>query len=180
MCKEESNANKLRREAADRKKAETAAKKAEADRLLREEEAALPDKPKGAGTKQATRRPGINMDQLNDISASGVDNALEALKLTSGDQAVKIDRNPQRRKAAAYEAFKARRLPEVRADPQYRGLRLQQMVNQVHKEFEKSPENPMNNIGNVAYNAKQGDVKAVRSHVRENLETAYAGNPGKK
>ena len=85
-----------------------------------------------------------------------------------------IDRHPERRKAAAYEAYKARRLPEMRQDPDYRGLRMQQMVQQIRKEFEKSPENPMNQAGIVAHNAKQDEIQQVRDQEKKRLEDVYA------
>ncbi|ODH20023.1 hypothetical protein ACO22_06002 [Paracoccidioides brasiliensis] len=177
-----SNAKKDQTEA---KKAEAARKKAEREALLAAEEASLPSKPKGAGVKSAKKhaapsRGTLDLSQLDDekmtsykkaapaINATGIDNALDALSLTTSTaDATKIDRHPERRFKAAYAAFEARRLPEI--EQEQPGLRRQQRIEIVRKEFEKSEENPFNQV-NVAYDATKEEVKAVKEAERRNIE----------
>jgi hypothetical protein len=100
------------------------------------------------------------------LNASGIDNALDALSLTSKDTS-KIDRHPERRYKAAYAAFEARRLPEIEAENP--GLRRQQRIELVKKEFDKSEENPFNQV-HVAFDASKEEVAAVREAERKKTE----------
>ncbi|RKP30852.1 DUF1014-domain-containing protein [Metschnikowia bicuspidata] len=159
------------------KKEEDARKKAERDLLLAAEEAAMPSKPvsskqRGAA-KVASKRTGKIDDFLDcnkdvpELSASGLDDALAALALMGRDGGVStkdIDRHPERRVNAAFAAFEERRLPEMRKENP--GLRLQQIKNLLFKEFQKSPENPMNQDTNVSYNATSASVREKQLEVR--------------
>lgn len=165
------------------KKEEAARKKAEREALLRAEEESVPAKPssKSRGSaKVAAKRAGKIDDFLDfnsakpSLSASGIDNALEALSLTSKDggvQAKDIDRHPERRVKAAYAAFEERRIPEIKQEQP--GLRLQQIKNLIHKEFQKSPENPMNQDTNVKYNASRDEVSDLKKDIREKREKKF-------
>ncbi|KAJ5673500.1 Coiled-coil domain-containing protein [Penicillium longicatenatum] len=167
-----SNAKK---EDAEAKKAEAARKKAERDAQMAEEEAAAPSKPKGAGAKTAQKKSrGLDLSQLDDapskkgssLNASGIDNALDALSLTNKDT-TKVERHPERRFKAAYAAFEARRLPEI--EEENPGLRRQQRMDLCRKEFEKSEENPFNQV-HVAVNASKEEIAAVREQERSKTE----------
>ncbi|KAL2818369.1 hypothetical protein BJX63DRAFT_72829 [Aspergillus granulosus] len=172
--------NSAKKEDAEAKKAEAARKKAERDALLAAEEASQPSKPKNtksAAKKNAAPAPSRKLDlaQLDDdapskssaaLNASGIDNALDALSLTSRDTG-KIDRHPERRFKAAYAAFEARRLPEIEAENP--GLRRNQRVELVKKEFEKSEENPFNQV-HVAFDASREEIAAVRDAERKKVE----------
>ncbi|PLB48923.1 DUF1014 domain protein [Aspergillus steynii IBT 23096] len=168
-----SNAKK---EDAESKKADAARKKAERDALLAEEEASQPAKGKGANAKQATKKTrGLDLSQLDDtpaskkgssLNATGIDNALDALSLTNKDTS-KIDRHPERRYKAAYAAFEARRMPEV--EEEHPGLRRQQRIELVKKEFEKSDENPFNQA-HVAFDATRDEIANVRDAERKKVE----------
>lgn len=157
--------------------AEAARKKAEKAALLREEEASLPSKPKGAGAKKAEKKPrGIDaalgsFNSPSALNASGIDNALDALSLTSKDND-KIDRHPERRFKAAYAAFEERRLEEMKDD---KGLRRQQKIDQIRKEFEKHPDNPFNQVS-AAYNASKEEVADIKEAERLKKEKRLA-NP---
>lgn len=166
------------------KKEEAARKKAERDALLAAEESALPSKPQSSkqrgAAKVAAKRAGKIDDFLDFnkdtplVSASGIDNALDALALTQKDGGVSakdIDRHPERRMKAAYAAFEEQRIPELKQENP--GLRLQQIKNLVHKEFQKSPLNPMNQNTNVDYNATQLDVAAKKLEVRQSRESKF-------
>lgn len=167
------------------KKEEAARKKAERDALLAAEEAAMPSKPvrekqRGAA-KVAAKRTGKIDDFLDwdkdkqELSASGIDEALSALALTGREGGVgnkDIDRHPERRVKAAFAAFEERRTPELRKENP--GLRLQQIKNMVFKEFQKSPENPMNQDTNVSFNASREVVESKKKDVRATREKKFA------
>ena len=171
---------------AAQKAADQAAKKAERDALLAEEEKNQPNKPKGAGKKTAEKknvgRPGtLDLGQLDDtptptggdqmktINASGIDNALDALTLTgSSANDMKLDRHPERRFAAAYKAYEERRLPEIKAE--HPGLRRNQQIEVVKKEFERSEENPFNQQGNVRYDASKEELADAKRQHRDGIE----------
>ncbi|KAK2780759.1 hypothetical protein FQN53_001027 [Emmonsiellopsis sp. PD_33] len=176
-----------KKEDAESKKAEAARKKAEREALLAAEEASQPSKPRGAGAKSASKkntntpsRGTLDLSQLDaaapnkntSLNATGIDNALDALSLTTSSDATKIDRHPERRFKAAYAAFEARRLPEVEAEQP--GLRRQQRIELVRKEFEKSEENPFNRV-NVAFDASREEVAALRVAEREKIEKRLRG-----
>jgi hypothetical protein len=169
------------REAAAAKAAEAAAKKAERDALLAAEEAKLPSKPKGAGAKAAPKKSKgtLDLSSLDDsssepsrtaptINASGIDNALDALSLTTDPNSQKVDRHPERRFKAAYKAFEERRLPEIELE--HPGLRKKQREEICRKEFEKSEENPFNQAGIVQYDAGKEEVAEHKKKVREAVE----------
>ncbi|ODV79810.1 DUF1014-domain-containing protein [Suhomyces tanzawaensis NRRL Y-17324] len=166
------------------KKEEAARKKAERDALLQAEESALPSKPLKAkqrgAEKVASKRAGKIDDfldsngDISELSASGIDNALEALSLTQRDGGVQskdIDKHPERRVKAAFAAYEERRTPELKKE--HPGLRSQQIKNLVFKEFQKSPENPMNQDTNVRYNASREEVDAKKKEVRAAREARY-------
>ncbi|KAH8038667.1 hypothetical protein HPB51_002811 [Rhipicephalus microplus] len=55
-----------------------------------------------------------------------------------------VDRHPERRAKAAYDAFEKARLPELKAENP--NLRLSQLKQMIRKDWMKSPENPLNQI----------------------------------
>lgn len=169
-----------KKQAAAEKAAQQAAKKAERDALLAEEEKSQRATPKGANKKTAEKksRGTLDLGQLDDgepsgkdkaINASGIDNALDALSLTTGSaNDMKLDRHPERRFKAAYKAFEERRLPEIEVE--HPGLRKQQRIEIVKKEFEKSEENPFNQAGNVRFDASKEELHEARSKFKEGVE----------
>lgn len=168
------------RDDAESKKAEAARKKADRDALLAEEEASQPSKGKGAGAKTAQKKTrGLDLSQLDDsfssqkssaLNASGIDNALDALSLTNKETS-KVERHPERRFKAAYAAFEARRLPEI--EQENPGLRRQQRIDLCRKEFDKSEENPFNQV-HVAANATKDEISQVRDAERKKTESRLA------
>lgn len=166
-------------EEAQFKKEEAARKKAERDALLQAEEASIKSKARGAA-KQAAKKTGKIDDFLDfnkdvpELSASGLDAALEALALTKQDGGISskdIDRHPERRVKAAYLAYEERRLPEIRKEQP--GLRLQQLKQLLFKEFQKSPENPMNQDTNIDFNASREDIEAKKKEVKQAREERF-------
>lgn len=166
------------REAAAAKAEEAARKKAEKDALLKEEEASLPSK---AGGKKppAKKSKGLDLSGLDApsskrdlaaLNATGIDNAIDALSLTANTQE-KIDRHPERRFKAAYNAFEERRLDEMKDD---KGLRRQQKIEQIRKEFEKHPDNPFNQVAG-SYNMSKDEMKDLRESEKEKKEALLTG-----
>jgi hypothetical protein len=164
-------------EAAAEKAAEAARKKAEKDALLREEEASLPSKPKGKAPKAEKKQTrGIDsafgdLDSApSALNASGIDNALDALDLTGNNQD-KLDRHPERRFKAAYAAFQERRLEEMKDE---KGLRRQQKIDQIRKEFEKHPDNPFNQVS-ASYDMSKEEMAALREAEKDKKEKRLVG-----
>ena len=85
----------------------------------------------------------------------------------TGKDSGKVDRHPERRFKAAYAAFEARRLPEIEAENP--GLRRNQRVELCKKEFEKSEENPFNQV-HVAFDASREEVANVREAEKRKVE----------
>ncbi|KAG8528158.1 uncharacterized protein KY384_007074 [Bacidia gigantensis] len=174
------------RDDAEAKKAETARKKAEKDALLAADEketSTARSQPKNS--KTATKKTkGLDLSSLDDtpststskatpsLNATGIENALDALNLTSGNNnAEKVDRHPERRFKAAYAAYEARRMPEV--EQEHPGLRKNQRQEVVRKEFEKSAENPFNQA-NGRFDSSKDELKEIREREREKVEKRLA------
>ncbi len=149
-------------------------KKAEKDALLAEEEKDARPAPKNA--KQAVKKTkGPDLSQLDDdapkataLNATGIDNALDALSLTT-DSAAKIDRHPERRFKAAFAAYEERRLKEMEQDGSGQGLRQNQKREKIRKEFEKSEENPFNQAS-ARYDASKEELKELREQEKSKIE----------
>lgn len=181
-----SNAKK---EAEANKKAEQARKKAERDALAAEEERntpgrAAPKNAKSASKKTNAPAPSRKLDlaQLDDdgssasgplaaLNATGIDNALDALSLDhDGPSGVNaIDRHPERRFKAAYAAFEERRLAEMESDGSGKGLRMNQRKDRLRKEFEKSPENPFNQV-TARYDSTRDEISQINSQEKAKIE----------
>jgi hypothetical protein len=167
-----SNAKK---EAEAAKKAEQAKKKAEKDALLKEEEADIGGRAEPKKSKTPAKKSrGLDLSQLDDdnpgsLNASGIDNALDALSLTTGGDDSKIDKHPERRFAAAFAKYEERRLQEMKQDGSGTGLRLDQRKQRIRKEFDKSPENPFNQV-TAAYNASRADLTDIKVQEKDKIE----------
>ncbi|KAH9842474.1 DUF1014-domain-containing protein [Rhodofomes roseus] len=102
------------------------------------------------------------------FAATGLDNALDLLdvvtakmdKASVGQRAAGLEQHPERRFKAAFEAYKERELPIARAE--HPGLRLQQYHELLYKQFQKSPENPFNQV-TVSFDASKDEkVEALK------------------
>ncbi|CAH1153621.1 unnamed protein product [Phaedon cochleariae] len=80
----------------------------------------------------------INRLQIDGEEARTVDEAITLLG-TKEDS----DKHPEKRMKAAYNAFEERRLKELKIENPT--LRLSQLKQMIFKEWQKSPENPLNN-----------------------------------
>jgi len=170
-----------KKEAAAAKSAELAKKKAERLALEQEEMASLKTAKTGnakSAQKKTAAAPsrGLDLSQLDSpslaLNASGIDNALDALDITSGGSNDTLDRHPERRFKAAYTAFEARRLEEMMDD---KGLRRQQKIEVIRKEFEKHPDNPFNRV-NASYNMSRAEMAALRQGERDSVEERLVGS----
>lgn len=167
-----SNAKK---EAADSKRDEALRKKAEKDALLAAEEKEARAKPKNA--KSATKKPnrGLDLSQVDEtpssLNASNISDALDLLDLTAS-KTEEPDRHPERRFKAAFAAFLARRMPEVEEESP--GLRKQQRVDLIRKEFEKSDENPFNQVI-AKFDDSKEDINEIRDKEKSKLEARLGG-----
>jgi hypothetical protein len=175
------------RQAEEAKRAEAARKKAEREAQLAAEEATARAVPKGAKAKSAPKRSKgtLDLSHLDEpssatttakgvpaLNASGIENALDALALTTaGAETTKVDRHPERRYKAAYAAFEARRLPEI--EQENPGLRRQQRIELCRKEFEKSEDNPFNKL-NVAFDASREEIMRSKEEERAKIEGRLA------
>jgi len=116
--------------------------------------------------------------EVESFAATGIDNALDLLdvvtakmdKASVGNQAATIEKHPERRFKAAFNAFVDRELPNIRAEQP--GLRLQQYKDLLFKQFQKSPENPFNQA-TVEYNATNEEkvdiLRKRQDEIRERL-----------
>ena len=169
------------REEAEQKKQEAARKKAEKEALLAAEEKDARATPKNSKSAVKKTGKGLDLSQLDEpsssatissLNATGIDNALDALSLTSNNPSEKIDRHPERRFNAAYKIYETRRLPEI--EEEYKGLRKQQRVDIIRKEFERSPENPFNQV-NARFDSTREEIREMKEQERAKTEARLAG-----
>ncbi|KZV90790.1 DUF1014-domain-containing protein [Exidia glandulosa HHB12029] len=132
----------------------------------------------GGGLAALSDDKGKSKDDIVDdepvsLSATGIDSALEMLDLVNakadkasvGQQAAGIERHPERRFKAAFEAYQERELPNAKKE--HPGLRLQQYKDLLYKQFQKSPENPFNQV-TVSYDAsKEEKVSALEARNKQ-------------
>ncbi|KAH9034037.1 hypothetical protein EDB83DRAFT_2525329 [Lactarius deliciosus] len=134
---------------------------------------------------------------VESFAATGIDNALDLLEVVTakvdkasiGNQAAGIEKHPERRFKAAFNAYIERELPNIRDEVPYLfpriddsgltksyfqqpGLRLQQYKDLLFKQFQKSPENPFNQ-STVDYNATNEEkvdvLRRRQEEIRERL-----------
>jgi len=82
----------------------------------------------------------VNRLEIEGEHARTVEEALHVL----GDSEDPVDKHPEKRVKAAYTAFEERRMPELKAENP--NLRLSQLRQMLKKEWQRSPENPMNQL----------------------------------
>lgn len=154
----------------ERKKADLLRKKAEAKALLEEEEAANKTTAKISQTKltraqidkeveqrnknienvnnppvKPTPKVVLLEENLNHVMAdvhvaSTVDQALSVLKVKDSDD----DRHPEKRMKAAFKAYEDVEFPILKA--QNPSLKMSQIKQMIFKNWQKSPENPLNKV----------------------------------
>jgi hypothetical protein len=147
--------------------------------LLAEEDKNTPGRsaPKNAKSAQKKTR-GLDLSQLDNddgplgaLNASGIDNALDALTITTTDNSAKIDRHPERRAAKARKVFVDRLELQWEEDgslkdrKKYRGA----YNDEIQKLWLRSPENPRNQVS-AAYNATAEELAEIRAQEKSKVE----------
>lgn len=158
---------KKQKEDEERKRLEQARKKAEAKALLEQEMNSIKTAPKVSVQKitraqidaevekrnraidsvnnppkpTVPKEPRIE-ENLNRLMAETevaqtIDQALAVLAVKDGE-----DRHPEKRMKAAFKAYEEEQLPIMKQE--YPSLKLSQLKQMIFKEWQKSPENPMN------------------------------------
>lgn len=107
-----------------------------------EEDFGLPSNPNqeraGHMARDAVRLGGTD----NVVEASGIEGALKALDFRTASLAGAADKHPEKRRKAAFKAYEARMMKEVRED--YPDLKFSQVKQKVFELWKDAPENPMN------------------------------------
>lgn len=109
------------------------------------------------------------------LNASGMNNALAALEITSSDDKLKIDRHPERRVGNARKAWVDKRLEELGKEGFFaiKGNKRSRVAEKLADEFDKSPENPMNQTHGT-YNMTQEDIAEIRAQEKQKMEKLLA------
>ncbi|XP_055544902.1 coiled-coil domain-containing protein 124 [Wyeomyia smithii] len=158
---------KKQKEDEDRKRAEQARKKAEAKALLEKELSSIQTAPKVSIQKitrsqieaevekrnravEAINNPpkavvpkvipleeNLNRVMADTEVAQTIDQALAVLSVEDGE-----DRHPEKRMKAAYKAYEDEQLPIMKQE--YPSLKLSQLKQMIFKNWQKSPQNPLN------------------------------------
>lgn len=102
-------------------------------------------------------------------SASNIDDALLLLEsANTSASSMTIEKHPERRVKAAFAAYEARELPILKAENP--GLRHTQLMERLHKMWQKAPENPFNQL-HVAHNAsREEQTRVLQDDVDRNLD----------
>lgn len=109
------------------------------------------------------------------INASGLDNALDALDITT-DKKTEIDRHPERRRKAARAAWEENLKKQWEAEgylEEHNKKKLHNRREELNKLWNKAPENPMNQVS-AAYNATQEEMEEIRAQEKEKIENRLA------
>lgn len=119
----------------------TAAPKITAYQLQKqkEEQEKLRNKENNESNFETPIQENLNRLETETISASGIDAAVAALSV---DGESTVDRHPEKRMAAAYRAFENDRLPLLKKENAT--MRHSQLKQLLRKEWQKSPQNPLN------------------------------------
>ncbi|XP_062538406.1 coiled-coil domain-containing protein 124 [Armigeres subalbatus] len=158
---------KKQKEDEERKRLEQARKKAEAKALLEQEMNSIKTAPKVSvqkitrsqidaevekrnraietvnnPPKQTVPKTAIIEENLNRVMAETevaqtIDQAIAVLSVKDGE-----DRHPEKRMKAAFKAYEDEQLPIMKQE--YPSLKLSQLKQMIFKEWQKSPQNPMN------------------------------------
>ncbi|RKP28120.1 hypothetical protein SYNPS1DRAFT_20530 [Syncephalis pseudoplumigaleata] len=157
------------------KKESEAEKRAELEALKEQEEKELSKMKRAPAAKQTRLEEDLGKhvgEAVPVFSADNLDDALEALEIVD-DKATRPggsgapDRHVERRLKAAYAAYEERELPLLKQENP--GLRLSQLKQLLWKQWQKSPENPLNQAS-LAYNATRDQEAALLQTRRDEIE----------
>lgn len=91
-------------------------------------------------TENPNRKMAEILEAENAVEARCVDDALSVLSI--GDDSSSVDKHPEKRMKAAYNEYVERELPILKQENP--NLRLSQLKQILFKQWQKSPDNPMN------------------------------------
>ncbi|CDW54827.1 DUF1014 domain containing protein [Trichuris trichiura] len=83
-----------------------------------------------------------NVNRLLETADEEARTVEKAISILSNGSDVPVDRHPERRARTAFAAYQERRLPELKKE--HPNLRLSQLNQMLKKEWQKSPDNPLN------------------------------------
>jgi hypothetical protein len=164
------------------RKTELARKKAEREALLAEEEKNTPGRatPKNSKTAEKKTRKGLDEalgslglsdKKLPELGAhNNLDDAFDILADVESKTQPAIDRHPERRQAA-YQAFKEKRMAEMREEGLK--LKLSQRIERIDREWKSHPDNPRSDNYNkprLAYNATKEEIQEFARAEKERME----------
>jgi len=130
--------------------------------------------PKPKAAKAGPAKQITEIDSLGPLNASNADDALDALNIVTGAYKGIIYKHPEKRYKFAHAAYEERRLPEM-LEEHKGGIRLGSIKQMIHKEFQKSEENPYNRVGNVRYNATKDEIALEKEAQMEEIEARLGG-----
>lgn len=147
--------------------------------MLAEEEKNTPGRSAPKNAKSATKKTkglGDALGQLDledaslpTLNASGIDNALDALIVGTGESKVaKIDKHPERRRAKAFEAW-MERVGNERDEEMKGQYNKSQRKQRLWEEFLRSPDNPENQIA-AQYNATREELRQMQAEEKRKIE----------
>ena len=122
------------------------------------------------------------VNSFNDLSAAApeyearsIESALDLLSITAQTSAPgspsteKLDRHPERRVKAAYAAYEDKYLPQLKDENP--GLRLSQLKERLFKQWQKAPENPMNQVAGRYDMTPEEERSLAQAHREARLES---------
>ena len=111
---------------------------------------------------------GSSNGSMEAFSASNIDDALLLLEsANTSSTSANVEKHPERRVKAAFAAYEARELPILKAENP--SLRHTQLMERLHKMWQKAPENPFNQL-HVAHNAtREEQTQIVQEDIDRNL-----------
>lgn len=169
------------------KKAEAARKKAEREALLAEEEKNTPGRSAPKNAKSAQKKTGgldlgqfdigepVGGKKLATLNASGLENAIDALDITTSVDRIKIDRHPERRGRKARNAWQAAVIEQWEKEGILKEKKKYWKA--YHDELDAmwrvAPENPRLQPS-AAYNATQEEIAEIRAQEQAKIEKRLA------
>ncbi|KAJ2859494.1 hypothetical protein FB639_005769, partial [Coemansia asiatica] len=105
------------------------------------------------------------LENIDDDGPSSI--AIDGSSAKKGGIAATVDRHPERRAKAAYKAFEDRVFERIKTENP--GLRLSQIKSIIWKEWQKSPDNPFNQVL-IQHNASKDHIDAVIEKQRKEIQ----------
>lgn len=115
-------------------------KKAEQRRIAKQKEKSRITEAPELEEENPNRAMAAMLEAEDAVEARCLDDALTVLSVHGG---APEDKHPEKRMKAAYKEFEERELPILKAE--YPKLRLSQLKEMLFKQWQKHPDNPMNN-----------------------------------